>query len=68
MVHCYVCGQEIGFLGWANHVKMEKRIHGDDIYIRLKQERTNGGYLDLLPKEQRDKNQKQLDEFQRGRK
>jgi len=26
-------------MGWAKHVAKEKRLHGKDIFIRLKQER-----------------------------
>lgn len=32
MVHCYICGREINYLGWAKHVAKEKRIHGPDVY------------------------------------
>lgn len=39
MVRCYVCHREIGFLGWANHVKMEKRLFGEDIFKHLKEMR-----------------------------
>lgn len=40
MVYCYVCGREIHFLAWSKHVAKEKRKYGDDIYKRLKAERT----------------------------
>jgi len=36
-VRCIVCGKDIGLYGWASHVSKEKRLHGDDIYIRLRQ-------------------------------
>lgn len=39
MVYCYVCNQEINHLGWPNHVAMEKRKHGKNIYQMLKAER-----------------------------
>ena len=48
MVHCHICNQKIGYLGWPNHVKMEKRIHGQDIYKLFSQMRTEMGTEDYL--------------------
>jgi len=53
MVYCYVCGKEINFLGWANHVRMEKKKHGKDIYKRLKAERE--GRIDIKLKNLKNK-------------
>ena len=41
MVHCYVCGKDIGYMGWPNHVRMEKRKYGNDIFKRKLLERQN---------------------------
>lgn len=38
-VKCYVCGRYFGFMGWAKHVKKEKKIHGENIYRKLREER-----------------------------
>ena len=35
-VTCSVCDQDIGFLGFSKHVAKEKKIHGDDIYRKLR--------------------------------
>ncbi len=43
-IRCYVCGRMIGIFGWANHIKKEKRLHGNDIYKRLRAERMNQHY------------------------
>lgn len=36
LVYCYVCKKNIGFPGFPNHVRMEKKKFGDDIYIKLR--------------------------------
>lgn len=43
-VKCHVCNKDIGFLGFANHVKMEKKLHGKDIYKKLKAKRKGKEY------------------------
>lgn len=35
-----MCNGDFSFMGWANHVKKEKRLNGDDIYLKLKVNRT----------------------------
>lgn len=39
MVYCYVCDTEIHIDDWPDHVDMEKKRHGKDIYKKLKAER-----------------------------
>ncbi len=39
MVHCFVCGANLKVLGWPSHIAKEKRIHGDDVYLRLRKAR-----------------------------
>lgn len=47
-VHCYVCGKDIGFMGWANHVRMEKKKHGKDIYKLKRLGRNNRTEADII--------------------
>jgi hypothetical protein len=35
-VNCSVCDRAIGFMGFPKHVAKEKKLHGDDIYRKLR--------------------------------
>lgn len=62
MVYCYVCGQEINFLAWSNHVIMEKKRHGDNIYQILKAEREKR--LKKVKELKKNPHNKRLEEFE----
>lgn len=59
MVHCYICGSDINYLGWAKHVAKEKRLHGEDIFERKKIERKKNRKI----KPMENKSNKRLEEF-----
>jgi hypothetical protein len=63
-IKCYVCGRMIGIFGWANHIKKEKRLHGDDIYKRMKAERMNQYYEPKPQTIQEFKSNMKLTDFQ----
>ena len=61
MVYCYVCNTEINFLAWANHVAIEKKKHGENIYQLLKAERE--GRLKKVRELKKHPHDKKLEEF-----
>lgn len=61
MVYCYVCKTDINYLAWPNHVTMEKKRHGKNIYQILKAERKKR--LDKIKELKKNPHNKRLEEF-----
>lgn len=51
-IFCIVCHKEIGIFGWPSHVKKEKKLHGYDIYKRIKAGGSIKGPLDPFLEEE----------------
>lgn len=47
-IHCKICGKEVHPMGWPKHVNREKRIHGKDIYVKIKEDYEGKKYSSTL--------------------